>query len=170
MGVVGHWCTQLGHRILCRSENPVGFVTVVSTMHHTWGKNNVLSSSIEAYIFSWVGTLFSDMERYLFSLKQMVHVGANNSLLLLFCEKLKCWTDCSFHPEQVPCADSCLHPASRMFCGFMLAEISFWDMFASGGAFNSGSVVVWETFASPDDAFHCRVQSIISWGSRTFRH
>jgi hypothetical protein len=58
----------------------------------------------------------------------------------------------------------------------MLADISFWDMFASGGAinsgsvivlemftypdlfasggaFNSGSVVVWETFPSPDDAF-----------------
>ena len=67
----------------------------------------------------------------------------------------------------------------------MLADISFWDMFASGvafnfgsvvvcetfalpdvfasgGAFNSVSVVVWETFASPDDAFHCGVQSIIS--------
>ncbi len=36
-----------------------------------------------------------------------------------------------------------------MFGGFMLADISFWDMFASGGAFNSGSVVVCETFA-PD--------------------
>ncbi len=32
----------------------------------------------------------------------------------------------------------------------MLADISFWNMFASGGAFNSGSVVVWEMFASPD--------------------
>ena len=32
----------------------------------------------------------------------------------------------------------------------MLADISFWDMFASGGAFNSESVVVCETFASPD--------------------
>ena len=31
-----------------------------------------------------------------------------------------------------------------------MADISFWDMFASGGAFNSGSVVVCETFASPD--------------------
>jgi hypothetical protein len=63
-----------------------------------------------------------------------------------------------------------------MFGGFMLADISFWDMFTSGGAFNYGSVVVcerfaspdvfasggafnsvtvvvWETFASPDDAF-----------------
>ncbi len=37
-----------------------------------------------------------------------------------------------------------------MFGGFNLADISFWDMFASGGAFNSGSVVVCETFASPD--------------------
>jgi hypothetical protein len=36
----------------------------------------------------------------------------------------------------------------RMFGGFMLADISFWDM--CGGAFNSGSVVVCETFASPD--------------------
>ncbi len=32
----------------------------------------------------------------------------------------------------------------------MLADISFWDMFTSGGALNSGSVVVCETFASPD--------------------
>ncbi len=32
----------------------------------------------------------------------------------------------------------------------MLTDISFWDMCASGGAFNSGSVVVCETFASPD--------------------
>ena len=32
----------------------------------------------------------------------------------------------------------------------MLADISFWDMFPSGGAFNSGSVVVCEMFASPD--------------------
>ena len=39
----------------------------------------------------------------------------------------------------------------------MLAEISFWDMFASGGAFNPGTVVVWfEMFASPDIIF--------SWG------
>ncbi len=37
-----------------------------------------------------------------------------------------------------------------MFGGFMLADISFWDMCVSGGAFNSGSVVVCETFASPD--------------------
>ena len=37
-----------------------------------------------------------------------------------------------------------------MLGGFMLADISFWDMFASGGAFNSGSVVICETFASPD--------------------
>ncbi len=37
-----------------------------------------------------------------------------------------------------------------MFGGFMLADISFWDMFASGGAFDSGSVVVCETFTSPD--------------------
>ncbi len=37
-----------------------------------------------------------------------------------------------------------------MFGGFMLAHISFWNMFSSGGAFNSGSVVVCETFASPD--------------------
>ncbi len=32
----------------------------------------------------------------------------------------------------------------------MLADISFWDVFPFGGAFNSGSVVVCETFASPD--------------------
>ncbi len=33
----------------------------------------------------------------------------------------------------------------------MLADISFWDMFASDGAFNPGTVVVWfEMFASPD--------------------
>jgi hypothetical protein len=31
----------------------------------------------------------------------------------------------------------------------MLADISFWEMCASGGAFNSRSVVVYETFASP---------------------
>ncbi len=37
-----------------------------------------------------------------------------------------------------------------MFGGFVLADISFWDMCASVGAFNSGSVVVCETFASPD--------------------
>jgi hypothetical protein len=32
----------------------------------------------------------------------------------------------------------------------MLAGIFFWDMCTSGGAFNSGSVVVCEPFASPD--------------------
>ncbi len=32
----------------------------------------------------------------------------------------------------------------------MLADISFRDMCASGGAFNSGSVVVCERFTSPD--------------------
>ncbi len=38
-----------------------------------------------------------------------------------------------------------------MFGGFMLAATSFLDMFASGGAFNPGTVVLWcETFASPD--------------------
>ncbi len=73
-----------------------------------------------------------------------------------------------------------------MFGGFMLADISFWDMFASGGAFNPvtvvvlfetfaspdiiaswgvftcGSVVVWEMFASPENTLHLGVQSIIS--------
>ncbi len=37
-----------------------------------------------------------------------------------------------------------------MFGGFMLADIFFWDMFASGAAFNSGTVVVCEMFTSPD--------------------
>ncbi len=38
-----------------------------------------------------------------------------------------------------------------MFGGFMVAAICFWDMFASGGAFNPGTAVVCcETFASPD--------------------
>jgi hypothetical protein len=38
-----------------------------------------------------------------------------------------------------------------MFGGLMLAAICFWDIFASGGAFNPGTVVVcYETFASPD--------------------
>jgi hypothetical protein len=38
-----------------------------------------------------------------------------------------------------------------MFSGFMLAAICFWDMFASGGAFNPATAVVcYETFASPD--------------------
>jgi hypothetical protein len=47
-----------------------------------------------------------------------------------------------------------------MFGGFMLADISFWDMFASGSAFNHGTVVVWfEVFASPD--------IIASWGAFT---
>ncbi len=73
-----------------------------------------------------------------------------------------------------------------MFGGFMLADISFWDMFASGGAFNpgtvvvqfemfaspdiiaswgaftSGSVVVWAMFASPENTLRLGVQSIIS--------
>ncbi len=68
----------------------------------------------------------------------------------------------------------------------MLAEISFWDMFTSSGAFNpgtvvawfetfispdiiaswgaftSGSVVVWEMFASPENTLRLGVQSIIS--------
>ena len=68
----------------------------------------------------------------------------------------------------------------------MLAAISFWDMFTSGGAFNPGtvvvccetfaspdiiaswaaftseSVVVWAMFASPENALHFGVQSIIS--------
>ncbi len=49
-----------------------------------------------------------------------------------------------------------------MFGGFMLADISFWDMFTSGDAFNAGTVVVWfETFASPD--------IIASWGAFTSR-
>ncbi len=52
----------------------------------------------------------------------------------------------------------------------MLAEISFWDMFASGGAFNSGSVVVCETFASPDvfasgGAFNS--VSVVNWETFT---
>ncbi len=47
-----------------------------------------------------------------------------------------------------------------MFGGFMLAAICFWDMFASGGAFNPRTVVVWfETFASPDN--------IASWAAYT---
>jgi hypothetical protein len=37
-----------------------------------------------------------------------------------------------------------------MFGGFMLADISFWEMFTSGGAYNFGSVVVYEMFTSPD--------------------
>ncbi len=42
----------------------------------------------------------------------------------------------------------------------MLADISFSDMFASGDAFNPGTVVAWfETFASPD--------IIASWGAFT---
>ncbi len=73
-----------------------------------------------------------------------------------------------------------------IFGGFMLAATSFWDMFASGGAFNPGTVVVWcemfaspdaieswaaftcecvmvwATFASPENAFGQGVQSIIS--------
>ncbi len=32
----------------------------------------------------------------------------------------------------------------------MLADVSFWHMCASGGAFNSESVLVCEMFASPD--------------------
>jgi hypothetical protein len=39
---------------------------------------------------------------------------------------------------------------TKNFGGFIMADISFWDMCASGGAINSGSVVVCETFASPD--------------------
>ncbi len=46
------------------------------------------------------------------------------------------------HPEQVA-HQECL-------VDLMLADISFWDMFASGGAFNSRTVVVCEMFASPD--------------------
>ncbi len=47
-----------------------------------------------------------------------------------------------------------------MFGGFMLAAICFWDMFAFGGAFNPGTVVVmFETFTSPD--------IIASWGAFT---
>ncbi len=73
-----------------------------------------------------------------------------------------------------------------MFGGFMQAGISFWDMFASGGAFNpgtvvvcfetfasphiiasrgaftSGNVVVWAMFASPENTLRLGVQSIIS--------
>ncbi len=37
-----------------------------------------------------------------------------------------------------------------MFGEFVMADIFFWDMFTSGGAFNSGSVAVCETFASPE--------------------
>ncbi len=68
----------------------------------------------------------------------------------------------------------------------MLAAICFWDMFASGGAFIAGtavvccetcaspdiiaswaaliseSVVVWEIFASTENALRFGVQSIIS--------
>ncbi len=71
-----------------------------------------------------------------------------------FPQRLKCQTDSSLHPLRVACQDSYPHPEQvahqKMFCGFMLADISFWDMCASGGAFNSGSVVVCEIFASPD--------------------
>jgi hypothetical protein len=71
-----------------------------------------------------------------------------------FGQKLECWTSSSLHPQQVAHADSYPHPEQvahkRMFGGFMLADISLWDMFASGGAFSYRSVVVCETFASPD--------------------
>ncbi len=47
-----------------------------------------------------------------------------------------------------------------MFGRFMLADISFWDMFASGGAFNPGTVLACcDMFASPD--------IIASWGAFT---
>ncbi len=38
-------------------------------------------------LFNWWAHFFSDVERYLLLLKQVVHVGANNSPLLLLCCK-----------------------------------------------------------------------------------
>ena len=69
-----------------------------------------------------------------------------------FCQKLNGRTDSSLHPLQVAHADILIlnRWLTKNVGGFMLADISFKDMFASSGAFNSGSVVVCETFASPD--------------------
>jgi hypothetical protein len=39
-------------------------------------------------LFYWWEHFFLDVERYLFLLKQVVHVGANNSPLLLFLLKV----------------------------------------------------------------------------------
>jgi hypothetical protein len=57
-----------------------------------------------------VGKLFSEIERYLFLLKQVVHVGANNSQLLLFFPKVEMLGRLLSSSSTVPHADSCLHP------------------------------------------------------------
>jgi hypothetical protein len=61
-------------------------------MKHPQGKNNILSSAIKSLIIPLVDTLFFDVERYLFLLKQVMHIGANNSPLLLFLSKVE-WPD-----------------------------------------------------------------------------
>ncbi len=82
-------------------------------MKHPQGKKNILSSAIKALIIPLVDTLFSYVERYLFSLKQVVHVGANNSPLLLFLPKVEMpdrLLSSPCHPLQVARQDSYFHP------------------------------------------------------------
>ncbi len=89
VGVIGHRSHWLGHRIIAlMDENFVGFQIIVSTMIHLRGKNNVLSNAVKALISPLVQTLFLDGRKYLFLLKQVVHVGANNSPLLSFLPKI----------------------------------------------------------------------------------
>ncbi len=150
-------------------------------------------------LVNWWEHFFSDIRRYLFSLKQVVHVGANNSPLLLFSPKIDVLDKLLSLPSTgFSCrfiTSSWTGGSKLMFGGFMLAAICFWYMIASGGAFNpgtavvccetfasphiivaswaaftSGSVVVWAMFASTENALHFGVHSIISWGSRTFLH
>ncbi len=104
----------------------------------------------------WWKHFFSDVKRYLSLLKQVMHVGANNSPLLLFSPKVEC-PDRLLSSPSTGClsasgfiSSSWTGGSPRMFGGLMLADTFFWDMCASVGAFNSGSVVVCETFASPD--------------------
>jgi hypothetical protein len=90
----------------------------------------------------------------MFLLKQVLHVGANYSRLFLFGPKVE-MPDRLLSSPSTGCTCRFIFSSStggspRMFGGFMLPDISFWDMFASSAAFNSGSVVVCEMFASPD--------------------
>ncbi len=79
---------------------------------------------------NWWTHFFLDVERNLFSLKQVMHVGANNSPLLLFCHKLNGQTDSSFHPLQVAHQDS--YPRPEQVAHQECLVDSCWQIFPSG--------------------------------------
>ncbi len=95
----------------------------------------------------WWDHFFTDIRRNLFSLKQVVQIGANNSQLLLFSptidmlDKLLSLPSTGFSCRYI--TSSWMGGSKWMFGGFMLAANSFWDMFASGSCLVWNGCVSW---------------------------